>query len=113
VKEIRHVQFDGLNHKTTDLSVTVPYAGSFNLIFDYSAGTVTTDGLFRVSHPDGSGVLAMSAGRQLSSCATGHSRTSPETTRHSRGSRRYVPTSARPEDKGTSNNQQRSIRDES
>ena len=65
VKEIRHVQFDGLIHKTTDLSATVPYAASFNVVFDYAAGTEAVTGLYRVSHPDGSGVLAMSAGRQV------------------------------------------------
>jgi hypothetical protein len=65
VKEIRHVQFDGLVHKSTDLDVSIPYAASFTVTLDYAAGTAIYTGLFRVSHPDGSGVIAMSAGRQV------------------------------------------------
>jgi hypothetical protein len=71
VKEIRHVQFTGLVHKTTDLSVTIPYAASFTLVRDLTTDTDTITGLFRTSHPDGSGVIAMSAGRQVLSDATG------------------------------------------
>jgi hypothetical protein len=71
VKEIRHVQFDGLIHKSTDLSSTIPYAASFTFVRDLTTGTGTITGLFRTSHPDGSGVVAMSAGRQVVSLATG------------------------------------------
>jgi hypothetical protein len=71
VKEIRRVDFSGLVHKSTDLAVTVPYAATYTLTRDIPAGTATIAGLFRVSHPDGGGVLAMSAGRQTIDLATG------------------------------------------
>jgi hypothetical protein len=71
VKEIRHVDFNGLVHKSTDLSVTVPYAASYTFTRNIADGTGTITGLFRVSHPDGGGVVAMSAGRQVIDLATG------------------------------------------
>ena len=67
VKEIRHVQFTGLIHKSTDPSVVIPYAASFELIRYTTPGTTphgTETGLFRISKFDGSGVITMSAGRQ-------------------------------------------------
>jgi len=71
VKEIRHVQFSGLVHKSTDPSVVIPYAASFTLVRDLTTGTGTVTGLFRVSKFDGSGVITMSAGRQVFALATG------------------------------------------
>lgn len=65
LREIRHVDFEGYIHKSTDPTKSVPYAGTWTIHFDYEANVVSQTGLFRVSHPGGGGVLAMSAGRQL------------------------------------------------
>ena len=64
VREIRHVEFSGFIHKSTDPSVVIPYAAHFTLIRDVTAGTGTITGLFRISKFDGSGVITISAGRQ-------------------------------------------------
>jgi hypothetical protein len=62
VKEIRHVHFEGLLYRSDDLTATIPYAGTWTRTFDAVANTVTTSGLVRYSHPNGSGMVSMSAG---------------------------------------------------
>jgi hypothetical protein len=61
-KEIRHVQFD--------VSKTIPYAGNWTLTIDVAAGTLTNTGLARYSHPGGSGMVALDAGRTIIDLAT-------------------------------------------
>jgi hypothetical protein len=68
-KEIRHIQFTGTLYRSDDLSKTIPYAGNWTRTYDAAADTITTDGLFRYSHPDGSGMVAMSAGRTVASAS--------------------------------------------
>jgi hypothetical protein len=62
VKEIRHVDFTGTLYRSDDLSKTIPYAGRWTRTFDAIADTVTTSGLVRYSHPDGSGMDALAPG---------------------------------------------------
>jgi hypothetical protein len=69
-KEIRHVQFDGTLYRSTDLSKTIPYAGNWTLTIDVAAGTLTNTGLARYSHPGGSGMVALDAGRTIIDLAT-------------------------------------------
>jgi hypothetical protein len=70
VKEIRHVDFTGTLYRTDDLSKTVPYAGTWTRTLDVAANTVTNTGLFRYSHPDGSGMVALDAGRSVLDATT-------------------------------------------
>ena len=65
VKEIRHVDFTGTLYRSDDLSKTVPYAGNWTRTMDVAANRVTSTGLFRYSHPDGSGMVALDAGRTV------------------------------------------------
>ena len=69
-KEIRHVQFTGTLYRSDDLSKTIPYAGNWTLTIDVAAGTLTNTGLARYSHPDGSGMLALDAGKTVIDLAT-------------------------------------------
>jgi hypothetical protein len=69
-KEIRHVQFNGTLYRSTDLSKTIPYAGNWTLTIDVAAGTLTNTGLARYSHPDGSGMVALDAGKTVIDLAT-------------------------------------------
>ena len=41
-KEIRHVDFTGTLYRSDDLSVTIPYAGTWNRTLDVAANTVTS-----------------------------------------------------------------------
>ena len=66
VKEIRHIDFTGTLYRSDDLSKTIPYAGIWTRTWDVAANTVTTTGLFRYSHPDGTGMVALDAGRTVS-----------------------------------------------
>jgi hypothetical protein len=70
VKEIRHVDFTGTLYRTDDLSKTVPYAGNWTRTLDVAANTVTSTGLFRYSHPDGSGMVALDPGRTVQNATT-------------------------------------------
>ena len=70
VKEIRHVHFEGTLYKSTDLSTTIPYAGTFTRTLDVAERTVTLTGLLRYSRPNGSGMVAMDAGRTVVSIAS-------------------------------------------
>jgi hypothetical protein len=69
-KEIRHVQFTGTLYRSDDLSKTIPYAGNWTLTIDVAAGTQTNTGLARYSHPDGSGMVALDAGKTVIDLAT-------------------------------------------
>jgi hypothetical protein len=71
VKEIRHIDFTGTLYRSDDLSKTVPYAGNWTRTLDVAANTVTSTGLFRYSHPDGSGMVALDAGRTVQDATTG------------------------------------------
>jgi predicted nucleic acid-binding Zn ribbon protein len=57
VKEIRHVHFKGTLYRSDDRSRTIPYAGTWTVTTDVAANTATNTGLFRYSHPDGSGMV--------------------------------------------------------
>jgi hypothetical protein len=63
VKEIRHVKFDGTLYRSDDLSKTIPYAGTWTRIWYPLENLVVNTGLFRYSHPDGSGMVTLDAGR--------------------------------------------------
>jgi hypothetical protein len=63
VKEIRHIAFAGTLFNSTDLSKTLPYAGTRTRTFDARTNTVTSVGLQSYSHPDGSGMISLGAGR--------------------------------------------------
>ena len=69
-KEIRHVDFTGTLYRSDDLSVTIPYAGTWNRTLDVAANTVTNTGHMRYSHPDGSGMVAKDPGRTVIDLAT-------------------------------------------
>jgi hypothetical protein len=70
VKEIRHIDFAGTLYRSDDLSKTIPYAGNWTRTIDVAANTVTSTGLFRYSHPDGSGMVALDAGRTVQDATT-------------------------------------------
>jgi hypothetical protein len=70
VKEIRHVDFKGTLYRTDDLSKTIPYAGNWTRTLDVAANTVISTGLFRYSHPDGSGMITLDAGRTVQDATT-------------------------------------------
>ena len=70
VKEIRHIDFTGTLYRSDDLSKTVPYAGNWTRTWDVAANTVTMTGLFRYSHPDGSGMVSLDAGRTVQDATT-------------------------------------------
>jgi hypothetical protein len=65
VREIRHVHFAGTLYRSDDRSKTIPYAGTWTITIDVSANTATNTGLFRYSHPDGSGMVTLNAGRMV------------------------------------------------
>ena len=65
VKEIRHVHFEGTLYRSDDHSRTIPYAGTWTITTDLAANTATNTGLFRYSHPDGSGMVTLNAGRTV------------------------------------------------
>ena len=69
-KEIRHVQFKGTLYRSDDLSKTIAYAGNWTLTIDVAAGTLTNTGLARYSHPNGSGMVALDAGKTVIDLAT-------------------------------------------
>ena len=64
-KEIRHIDFTGTLYRTDDMSKTIPYAGNWTRTMDVAANTVVNTGLFRYSHPDGSGMVTLDAGRTV------------------------------------------------
>jgi hypothetical protein len=70
VKEIRHIDFTGTLYRTDDMSKTIPYAGNWTRTLDVAANTVVNTGLFRYSHPDGSGMVALDAGRTVQDAST-------------------------------------------
>jgi len=70
VKEIRHVDFTGTLYRTDDLSKTIPYAGTWTRTLDVAANTVVSTGLFRYSHPDGSAMITLDAGRTVQDAST-------------------------------------------
>jgi hypothetical protein len=70
VKEIRHIDFTGTLYRSDDLSKTIPYAGKWTRTMDVAANTVSNTGLFRYSHPDGSGMVALDAGRTVQDATT-------------------------------------------
>jgi hypothetical protein len=70
VKEIRHIDFTGTLYRSDDLTKTIPYAGRWTRTLDVAANTVTNLGLFRYSHPDGSGMVALDAGRTVQDATT-------------------------------------------
>src|SRR5438067_1752488 len=70
VKEIRHIDFTSTLYRTDDLSKTIPYAGNWTRTLDVAANTVTSTGLFRYSHPDGSGMVALDPGRTVQDATT-------------------------------------------
>ena len=65
VREIRHVHFEGTLYRSDDHSRTIPYAGTWTITTDVAANTATNTGLFRYSHPDGSGMATLNAGRMV------------------------------------------------
>jgi len=65
MKEIRHVHFEGTLYRSDDRSRTIPYAGTWTVTTDVAANTATNTGLFRYSHPDGSGMVTLNAGRMV------------------------------------------------
>jgi hypothetical protein len=65
VKEIRHIHFEGTLYRSDDRSRTIPYAGTWTVTTDVAANTATNTGLFRYSHPDGSGMVTLNAGRMV------------------------------------------------
>ena len=69
-KEIRHIDFTGTLYPSDDLSKTIPYAGNWTRTLDVAANTVTSTGLFRYSHPDGSGMVSLDAGRTVQDATT-------------------------------------------
>ena len=69
-KEIRHIDFEGTLYRSTDRSRTIPYAGHWQRTLDVAAGTVTITGLWLYSHPDGSGLVTLAAGRQITDAQT-------------------------------------------
>ena len=69
-KEIRHIDFTGTLYRSDDLSKTIPYAGNWTRTLDVAANTVTSTGLFRYSHPDGSGMVSLDAGRTVQDATT-------------------------------------------
>jgi hypothetical protein len=69
-KEIRHVDFTGTLYRTDDMSKTIPYAGIWTRTLDVAANTVVSAGLFRYSHPDGSGMVSLDAGRTVQDATT-------------------------------------------
>jgi hypothetical protein len=70
VKEIRHINFTGTLYRSDDLSKTIPYAGTWTRTFDAIADTVTTSGLVRYSHPDGTGMVALAPGHVVVNAST-------------------------------------------
>jgi hypothetical protein len=70
VKEIRHIDFTGTLYRTDDMSKTIPYAGNWTRTMDVAANTVVSTGLFRYSHPDGSGMVTLDAGRTVQNGTT-------------------------------------------
>src|SRR6266568_495922 len=70
VKEIRHIDFTGTLYRSDDMSKTVPYAGNWTRTLDVAANTVTNTGLFRYSHPDGSGMISLDAGKTVQDAST-------------------------------------------
>jgi hypothetical protein len=70
VKEIRHIDFTGTLYRSDDLTKTIPYAGKWTRTTDVAANTATSTGLFRYSHPDGSGMVALDAGRTVQDATT-------------------------------------------
>ena len=70
VREIRHVDFTGTLYRTDDLSKTIPYAGNWTRTTDVAANTAVSTGLFRYSHPDGSGMASLDAGRTVQNATT-------------------------------------------
>ena len=70
VKEIRHIDFTGTLYRSDDLTKTIPYAGKWTRTTDFAANTATSTGLFRYSHPDGSGMVALDAGRTVQDATT-------------------------------------------
>ena len=69
-KEIRHIDFTGTLYRTDNLAKTIPYAGKWTRTMDVAANTVTSTGLFRYSHPDGSGMASLDAGRTVQNGTT-------------------------------------------
>jgi len=69
-KEIRHIHFSGTLYRSDDLTKTIPYAGNWTRTFDVAANTVTNTGLLRYSHPDGSGMVALDAGKSVLDLST-------------------------------------------
>ena len=65
VNEINHIDTTGTLYRSDDLSKTIPYGANLTRTFDPSANTITITGLFRYSHPDGRGMVALDAGRTL------------------------------------------------
>lgn len=63
VREIRHIRFEGTLYNSSDLAKTIPYAGTRTRTFDARSNTVTSVGLLSYSHPDGSGMVSVAAGR--------------------------------------------------
>jgi hypothetical protein len=70
VKEIRHIDFTGTLYRTDDLSKTIPYDGKWTRTLDVAANTVVSTGLFRYSHPDGSGMVSLDPGRTVQDAST-------------------------------------------
>ena len=69
VKEIRHIDFTGTLYRSDELSATIPYAGNWTRTFDLASNTITMTGLFRYTHPDGSGIVALDAGKTVVSAS--------------------------------------------
>src|SRR5580765_1872485 len=57
VKEIRHIKFDGTLYRSDDLTKTIPYAGTWTRTWYPLENMVVNTGLFRYSHPDGTGMV--------------------------------------------------------
>ena len=70
VLERRHVDFSGTLYRSDDLSKTIPYEGKWTRTFDVAANTVTTSGLVRYSHPDGSGMVSLAPGHVVVDAST-------------------------------------------
>jgi hypothetical protein len=62
VLERRHIDFSGVLYNDSDPSKSVPYAGHFDLVFDFVAGTVANTGLVTHVIVPGQGVINLTAG---------------------------------------------------
>jgi hypothetical protein len=69
-KEIRHIDFTGVLYRADNSAKWIPYAGNWTRTLDIAADTVVSTGLMRYSHPDGTGMVSLDAGRTVNDAST-------------------------------------------